>query len=49
MNGRCFVTAVEKRDSRGIPILRHELLVRINSAIHPAEISSVLLKEILIQ
>ncbi len=37
------------RDSRGIPILRHELLMRINSAIHPAEISSVLLKEILIQ
>lgn len=37
------------RESRGIPILRHELLVRINSAIHPAEISSVLLKEILIQ
>ena len=37
------------RDSRGIPILRHELLMRINSAIHPAVISSVLLKEILIQ
>ncbi len=37
------------RDSRGIPILRHELLMRINTAIHPAEISSVLLKEILIQ
>ncbi len=37
------------RDSRGIPILRHELLMRINSAIHPAAISSVLLKEILIQ
>ncbi len=37
------------RDSRGIPILRRELLMRINSAIHPAAISSVLLKEILIQ
>ncbi len=37
------------RDSRGIPILRHELLMRINTAIHPAVISSVLLKEILIQ
>ena len=37
------------RDSRGIPILRHELLMRINTAIHPVEISSVLLKEILIQ
>ncbi len=37
------------RESRGIPILRHELLVRINSAIHPAAISSVLLTEILIQ
>ena len=37
------------RDSRGIPILRHEMLMRINSAIHPAAISSVLLKDILIQ
>ncbi len=37
------------RDSRGIPILRGELLARINSAIHPAQITSVLLKEILIQ
>ena len=37
------------RESRGIPILRHELLQRINMAIHPAEITSVLLKEILIQ
>ena len=37
------------RESRGIPILRHELLVRINSAIHPAAISSDMLKEILIQ
>ncbi len=37
------------RDSRGIPILRHELLMRINTAIHPVEISSVLFKEILIQ
>ena len=37
------------RDSRGIPILRGELLARINSAIHPAEITNVLLKEILIQ
>ncbi len=37
------------RESQGIPILRHELLVRINSAIHPAAIKSVLLKEILIQ
>ncbi len=37
------------RDSRGIPILRGELLARINSAIRPAEITSVLLREILIQ
>lgn len=37
------------RESRGIPILRRELLERINSAVHPAVISSVLLKEILIQ
>ena len=37
------------RDSRGIPVLRGELLARINSAIHPAEIINVLLKEILIQ
>lgn len=37
------------RDSRGIPILRAELLARINSAIHPAEISGVLLNELLIQ
>ena len=37
------------RESWGIPILRHELLVRINAAIHPAAISSVLLKEILVQ
>lgn len=37
------------RDSRGIPILRHEILKRINAAIRPAEISSVLLKELLIQ
>ncbi len=37
------------RGSRGIPVLRGELLARINSAIHPAEITSVLLKEILIQ
>ena len=37
------------RDSRGIPILRGELLARINLAIHPAEITNVLLKEILIQ
>ena len=37
------------RDSRGIPILRGELLARINSAIHPAEITSVLLRGILIQ
>ena len=37
------------RDSRGIPILRHEILKRINAAIRPAEISSVLLNELLIQ
>ena len=37
------------RNSRGIPILRHELLVRINSSIRPAEITRVLLKEMLIE
>ena len=37
------------RESRGIPILRHELRVRIGSIIHPAVIKSVLLTEILIQ
>lgn len=37
------------RESQGIPILRHELRVRINSIIHPAVIKSVLLTEILIQ
>jgi flagellar FliL protein len=37
------------RKSRGIPVLRAELLARINSAIHPATITSVLLNEILIQ
>ncbi len=37
------------RESHGIPVLRGELLARINSAIRPAKITSVLLKEILIQ
>lgn len=37
------------RESQGIPILRQALLTRINSIIHPAVISSVLLTEILIQ
>ena len=37
------------RESRGIPIVRHELLLRINSAIRPAAITSVLLNEVMIQ
>lgn len=37
------------RDSRGIPVLRAQLRERINAAIHPAEISNVLLRELLIQ
>ena len=37
------------RESRGIPILRAQLLDRINAAIHPAEITNVLLRELLIQ
>ena len=37
------------RESRGIPVLRAELLARINAAIHPDEITGVLLREILIQ
>ena len=37
------------RESRGIPVLRAELLDRINAAIHPAEITNVLLRELLIQ
>ena len=37
------------RESRGIPILRAQLRDRINAAIHPAEITNVLLRELLIQ
>ncbi len=39
----------DPRDSRDTPILRHELLPRTDSAIRPAAISSVLLKEVVIQ